>query len=60
MTIHGEGRCLKFAYNPALRNYVFKGADCSLRYSYICQIAQNTSSNEIKKLGKSRKIFTEE
>lgn len=60
VTIPGEGRCLKLAYNPALRNYSYKGADCSHRYSYICETAQNTSSNELRRLGKSRNMLTEE
>lgn len=60
ITIHGEGRCLKFAYNPPLRTYAFKGADCSVRYSYICEIAENSSSNELRRLGRSKRILIEE
>lgn len=60
ITIHGEGRCLKFAYNPALRTYLYKGADCSHRYSYICETTQNTASNELRRLGRSMKIITED
>ncbi|XP_050306960.1 uncharacterized protein LOC126743782 [Anthonomus grandis grandis] len=55
--IYGEGRCLRLAYNPALRSYDYKGTDCSVRYSYICEAPEETSSNEIKKIGRSMKIF---
>ncbi|RZC35888.1 uncharacterized protein BDFB_012988 [Asbolus verrucosus] len=57
--ILGEGRCLRLAYDPALRSYNYKGTDCSIRYSYICEIQENSSSNEIRRLGKSRKILDE-
>ncbi|KAJ8940024.1 hypothetical protein NQ314_010855, partial [Rhamnusium bicolor] len=58
--IQGNGRCLRLAYNPALRTYSYKGTDCSVRYSFICELPQNTSSNEIQRLGRSRKIFNDE
>lgn len=55
--IQGEGRCLKLAYSPPLRTYAYKGTDCSGRYNYICKTAENTSSNEITRLGKARNIL---
>ncbi|KAL1491318.1 hypothetical protein ABEB36_011931 [Hypothenemus hampei] len=55
--IQGDGRCLRLAYNPALRSYAYKGTDCSVRYSYICELPENSSSNEIQRLGRSKKIF---
>ncbi|XP_066156683.1 uncharacterized protein [Euwallacea fornicatus] len=58
--IQGQGRCLKLAYNPALRSYAYKGTDCSVRYSYICESPENSSSNEIQRLGRSKKIFDDE
>ncbi|KAJ8951841.1 hypothetical protein NQ318_019816 [Aromia moschata] len=58
--IQGEGRCLKLAYNPALRSYSYRGGDCSVRYGYICELAENASSNEIRRLGRSRRIFDDE
>ncbi|ERL93191.1 hypothetical protein D910_10488 [Dendroctonus ponderosae] len=57
--IQGSGRCLRLAYNPALRSYAYKGTDCSVRYSYICEAPEETSSNEIQRIGRSRKIFDE-
>lgn len=57
--ILGDGRCLRLAYDPALRSYSYKGTDCSVRYHYICELPENTSSNEIRRLGKSRKILDE-
>lgn len=60
MTIHGDGRCLKLAFNPPLRTYTYKGADCSRRYSFICELTQNTSSNELKDLGSKRNILIDE
>ncbi|XP_030752385.1 uncharacterized protein LOC115879630 [Sitophilus oryzae] len=56
-TIQGDGRCLTLAYNPALRSYAYKGTDCSTRYSYICEAPENTSSNEIQRIGRSKNIF---
>ncbi|CAG9829520.1 unnamed protein product [Diabrotica balteata] len=58
--IQGEGRCLRLAYNAALRSYSYKGSDCSIRYNFICELPENTSSNEIKRLGRSRNILNEE
>ncbi|CAH0557102.1 unnamed protein product [Brassicogethes aeneus] len=58
--ITGEGRCLKLAYDPALRSYSYKGTDCSVRYSIICELPENKSSNEIKRIGRLRKIFDDE
>ncbi|XP_072378895.1 uncharacterized protein [Diabrotica undecimpunctata] len=58
--IQGEGRCLRLAYNTALRSYSYKGSDCSIRYNFICELPENTSSNEIKRLGRSRNILNEE
>lgn len=57
--IDGDGRCLRLAYNPGLRSYSYKGTDCSIRYSYICELPENTSSNEIRRLGRRRKIVNE-
>ena len=57
--IKGEGRCLRLAYDPALRSYTYKGTDCSVRYGYICELPETSSSNEIKRLGSSRKILDE-
>ncbi|VEN54862.1 unnamed protein product [Callosobruchus maculatus] len=58
--IQGEGRCLRLAFNPALRSYAYKGSDCSVRYGFICEEIQNTSSNEIKRIGRSKRIFSDE
>lgn len=57
--IPGNGRCLKLAHNPALRSYSYRGTDCATRYSYICELAENSSSNELRRLGRSRKIIDE-
>ncbi|XP_031345741.1 uncharacterized protein LOC116172638 isoform X2 [Photinus pyralis] len=57
--IPGNGRCLRLAYNPSLRSYGYKGTDCSTRYSYICEIAENSATNELRRLGRSRKIIDE-
>ncbi|CAH2002067.1 unnamed protein product [Acanthoscelides obtectus] len=58
--IQGEGRCLRLAFNPTLRSYAYKGSDCSVRYNFICEEIQNTSSNEIKRIGRIRRIFSDE
>lgn len=58
--IHGEGRCLRLAYNPALRFYHYKGTDCSIRYNFICEAPENKSSNEIRRLGRSKNILNDE
>ncbi|XP_023313226.1 uncharacterized protein LOC108903562 [Anoplophora glabripennis] len=58
--IKGDGRCLRLAYNPALRTYTYQGTDCSIRFSHICELPQKTSSNEIRRLGRSRRIFSDE
>lgn len=57
--IQGEGRCLRLAYNSALRSYNYKGTDCSIRYNLICQSPETTSSNEIKRLGRSKNILSD-
>ncbi|XP_023017757.2 uncharacterized protein [Leptinotarsa decemlineata] len=58
--IYGEGRCLRVAYNPALRSYAYRGTDCSVRYNFICEASQTTSSNEVKRLGRERRILNDE
>lgn len=58
-TILGDGRCLRLAYDPAMRTYSYRGTDCGLRYNYICEAPETTSSNEIKRIGRSKKIFDE-
>lgn len=58
--ILGNGRCLRLAYNPSLRSYAYKGSDCSIRYNYICQAPETTSSNEVRRLGKERRILSDE
>ncbi|XP_017778966.1 PREDICTED: uncharacterized protein LOC108564430 [Nicrophorus vespilloides] len=60
VNIHGEGRCLRLAYDPALRSYVYKGTDCSVRFNYICELPESTSTNEIKRIGRERKLFIED
>lgn len=57
--IVGQGRCLKVAYDAALRSYGYKGADCGARYSLICELPENTSSNEISRIGRSRNALLE-
>lgn len=57
--IPGEGRCLRLAYDHQLRSYSYKGTDCGARYSYICELPENTSSNEISRIGRERKILNE-
>ncbi|XP_044751144.1 C-type lectin domain family 12 member B-like [Coccinella septempunctata] len=50
--ITGDGRCLKFAYNLKLQSYSYRGSDCSERHSYICEIIENSSINEIQRIAK--------
>ncbi|KAK4880116.1 hypothetical protein RN001_008262 [Aquatica leii] len=57
--ILGNGRCLRFSYNPGLHTYSFRGTDCASRYSYICELSENSSSNELRRLGRSKKIIDE-
>ncbi|KAL3281095.1 hypothetical protein HHI36_004319 [Cryptolaemus montrouzieri] len=58
--ILGDGRCLRLAYNKSLRSYGYRGSDCSLRYNYICELPENSSSNEITRIGRAMNIFKEE
>ncbi|KAK9879640.1 hypothetical protein WA026_006705 [Henosepilachna vigintioctopunctata] len=58
--ILGDGRCLRLAYNPALRSYAYKGTDCSIRYNYICELPENSSSNEIKRIGRTMNVLKDE
>ncbi|XP_019869803.2 uncharacterized protein LOC109598351 [Aethina tumida] len=57
--ILGDGRCLRLAYDPSLRSYSYRGTDCSIRYSIICELPDNTTSNEIRRLGRNKKILDE-
>nr|CAD7591440.1 unnamed protein product [Timema genevievae] len=51
--IIGEGRCLKLAYNPATRSYVYQGADCSGRINYICEYEDNRTSRVLQRIGEA-------
>ncbi|KAF5288025.1 hypothetical protein FQA39_LY15554 [Lamprigera yunnana] len=57
--IPGAGRCLRLSYNSGIRSYGYRGTECSSRYSYICELAENSASNELRRLGRSRKIINE-
>lgn len=57
VNIPGDGRCLRLAYDPALRSYAYKGTDCSVRYNFICELPENTSSNELRRLGRNKNII---
>nr|XP_022918949.1 oxidized low-density lipoprotein receptor 1 [Onthophagus taurus] len=58
--IIGDGRCLRLAYDTALRSYNYKGSDCSVRYGFICEVIDNTGSNEISRIGRSKNILLDE
>ncbi|KAF5307816.1 hypothetical protein FQR65_LT06688 [Abscondita terminalis] len=58
-SIPGNGRCLRLAANPGLHSYGYRGTDCASRYSYICELAENSASNELRRLGRSKKIIDE-
>lgn len=51
-TIKGSGRCLKLAYNPALRSYAYKGAECSERIPYFCEHEENSTSRALERIAK--------
>lgn len=55
-SIHGNGRCLKLAYNPTLRSYAYYGFDCSVRQHYICELPDKGLSNDIDRLAKDIKL----
>lgn len=55
--VPGEGRCLRLAYDAALRSYGYRGMDCGTRYSFVCELPENTGSNEISRIGRSKKIL---
>lgn len=54
-SIRGNGRCLKLAYNPALRGYEYQGSECSVRASYICEYEENSTSRALERIQKSLK-----
>ena len=51
--IKGSGRCLKLAYNPAIRGYEYQGSECSTRAGYICEHDENSTSRALEKIQKS-------
>lgn len=50
--IKGNGRCLRYSYNPALHTYGYTGQDCSMRYHYMCESEDRTLDNEISRIAK--------
>ncbi|KAK9721613.1 hypothetical protein QE152_g20815 [Popillia japonica] len=60
VNILGEGRCLRLNFDSSLRTYTYKGTDCGMRHHYICEYQDNTSSNEIRRIGRSKRIFMDE
>lgn len=58
--IPGEGRCLNVAYDVTLKSYGYKGIDCGTRHSFICELPENTSSNEISRIGKNKDILLDD
>lgn len=56
-TIIGEGRCLAFINDPALKTYAYRGQDCALRHRYICEKEEDKTklSNEIERVAKMLK-----
>jgi hypothetical protein len=54
-SIRGNGRCLKLAYNPALRGYEYQGSECSVHASYICEYEENSTSRALERIQKSLK-----
>lgn len=54
--IKGDGRCLRLAYDPALRHYSYRGSDCSSRFQYICEIVDKTTSTKLNRLSREMNI----
>lgn len=54
--IKGDGRCLRLAYDPGLRNYAYRGSDCSSRYQYICEVADKSTSTKLNRLARELNI----
>lgn len=54
--IQGDGRCLRFSYNPSTFSYGYTGYDCSAKQNFICIIIDKSSENEIKRIAKSLNI----
>lgn len=54
--IQGDGRCLRFSYNPSTFSYGYTGHDCSAKQNFICVIVDKSSENEIKRIAKSLKL----
>ncbi|XP_066994806.1 oxidized low-density lipoprotein receptor 1 [Anabrus simplex] len=51
--IRGNGRCLKLAYNPPTRAYVYHGSDCSIKAYVICEYEENATSRALERIAKS-------
>lgn len=56
--IYGDGRCLALAYDPPIRSYIYRGLDCSIKYKYVCEKAEDKTklSNEIERVAKKLRL----
>lgn len=56
-TIGGTGRCLKLAYTGSNKIYAYSGADCSVRFRFICEHEENLTDRALKRIHKSLKTI---
>lgn len=54
--IKGFGRCLRLSYNSAKHTYSYYGQECTSRHYYICEKADKTLDNKIKKIARTLKL----
>lgn len=54
--IKGNGRCLRFSYNPSLHTYSYTGEDCGRRQNYLCEYKDRSLDNEISRIAKDLKF----
>ena len=54
--IEGNGRCLLMSYQPTIKNYKYKGIECSLRNYFICKHRENTTGRQLERLERALKL----
>lgn len=53
--IGGSGRCLKLAYSGSTKVYSYAGAECSVRFKFICEHEENLTDRALKRIHKALK-----
>ncbi|XP_065202020.1 C-type lectin domain family 2 member L-like [Planococcus citri] len=54
--IAGTGRCLKLGYTGSNKIYSYSGAECSIRFRFICEHEENLTDRALNRIHKSLKI----